>query len=251
MNFVESIRAVAVAWLKGPVADALLTAPATMLNAWADWATAGVRQRYPSEASPEALGYIGNDRNLERGPAQTDPGYAAQLRKAFDTWRVAGNASTILRQLAAYFTGLATPPLRAVSDSAVWHEYVYATDTATKTIVGTNWTWDAFTGTRWWRGWIIIDSSSAPWTIDEWDNNSFWGDGGTWGTNATFEEVVSVLRVVNKWKPAHVHNVYVIVTFDASLLERTDASPPNPNGTSDTPLWRFDLAAAFWPGIVD
>lgn len=250
-DFASSLRAIAVSWLNGPIGNALITPMTTMINGLASWATNGVWARFPDLAPPDALGYIGNDRNLERGPAQTDAGYATQLRKAFDTWRVAGNASTVLRQLAAYFTGIASPPLRAVSDSSIWHEYDYVTDAVTKTIVGTNWTWDGFTGTRWWRGWVVIDSSVAPWAIDLWAADEFWGDGGTWGSTASYDEVISILRVVNKWKPAHVHNVYVIVTFDASLFERTDASPPNPSGTSDTPLWRFPLAAAFWPGIVD
>lgn len=250
-NFADSIRAIAPAWLKGPIADALLTGPGTVMNALATWAVAGVRARYPSTAPPDALGYIGNDRNLERGPAQTDDGYRVQLRRAFDTWRVAGNASTVLRQLAAYFTGVASPPMRTVTDAAVWHEYSYITEQVTKTIDGTNWTWDGFTGTRWWRGWVILDSTAAPWTIDVWNNDALWGDGGTWGTSASYDEVISVLRIVAKWKPAHVHNVYVIVTFDPSLLERTDASPPNPSGTSDTPGWRSPLAAAFWPGLTD
>lgn len=251
VNFVDLIRKIAPSWLQGPIADALLTAPGTMLNAWANWATNGVRARFPSEAPSDALGYIGNDRNLERGPAQTDDGYREQLRKAFDTWRRAGNPTTILRQLAAYFAGTATPPLRTVTDAAVWHEYSYVTDDATKTIVGDNWTWDAFTGTRWWRGWVIIDSSAAPWTIDRWGDPGDWGDGGTWGSSATYDETISILRVVNKWKPAHVHNVNVIVTFDASLFERTDASPPNPNGNGEDSAWRASVDAAFWKGIID
>lgn len=251
-TFRNALLESAPSWLRGPVSDAFLGAIGTMLDGWAEWGWYAVRARYPEEAPPDALGYIGNDRNLERGPAQTDPGYAAQLRRAFDTWRVAGNAGTVLRQLAAYFTGIATPPLRAVSDGAIWHEYAYGPPEAvTKTVVGTNWDWDGYAGTRWWRGWVILDSTDGPWAIDEWSDDEFWGDGGTWGTTASYEEVISILRIVRKWKPAHVHNVYVIVTFDPSLLERTDTSPPNPDGTSDTPLWRFPLAAAFWPGLTD
>lgn len=246
-DFSTSLRAIAVAWLKGPTADALLTSPTTVLNALAGWAVQGVRAKFPDLAPPDALGYIGNDRNLERGPAQTDAGYAVQLRRAFDTWRVAGNASTVLRQLAAYFAGAATPPLRVVSDSAIWHEYDWPTNGVTKTKVGTNWQWDGLTGTRWWRGWVIINSTSGPWTRHLWGSGGDrWGSSGrTWGSSATRSEVESIIRIVKKWKPAHVHAIYVIVTFDNTLFRRTDNSPPNPNGDYDNPVNR-DTRAIYW-----
>lgn len=246
-DFSTSLRNIAVAWLKGPNGNALLTSVTTLLNGVSGWAVQGVRARYPSTAPPDALGYIGNDRNLERGPAQTDEGYSVQLRRAFDTWRVAGNASTVLRQLAAYFTGIAQPPLRLVADRATWHEYNWSTDVVTKTKVGTNWTWDSLTGTRWFRGWVIIDSTSGPWTRRKWGvGGGKWGSSGaTWGSSATHDEVQSIFRIVKKWKPAHVHAIYVIVIFNGPLFRRTDAAPPNPNGNYDV-ISNRNTGATYW-----
>jgi hypothetical protein len=251
-SFRDSIRAIAVEWLLDEVNEKILFACGLMIDGIAEWCYLARNARYPDICPPDALSHLGNDRQIERGPNQTVDGYRVQIRRAFDTWANAGGGRTILGQLAAYFVGAATPPMRLVSDAAVWHEYDWTTGLVTKTVVGDNWEWDANTGVRWWRGWAIIDSSDGPWENDGlWGDPGTWGDGGTWGSTATSEEVAAIRRVVNKWKPGNVYNVDVIVVFDSGILRRTDTSPPNPSGNGADPVWRMALDAAFWPGLVD
>ncbi len=234
--------ALAPSWLQTGVGGALLRSVGTVLDGLVARTNEGVKLRMPGIASPTALGYIGNDRNIERGPSQPDTPYALQLSKAFDTWRNAGGARTILGQLRYYFAPDDGPPMRAVSNSAVWHEIDPVTGIVTKTVDGTNWNWDDLT--RWWRGWIIIDGTDR-WLIDHWDDGGTWGDGGVWGSNMTEADARSFKRIIKKWKPA---NVYAkpIITFDPDLFEVTDVLADNVDGTGEDPFWRVTLQANFF-----
>jgi hypothetical protein len=246
MPFRESILEIAPPWLLGRIAQGIQYGCGLVIDALGEWAMEGVKARMPGVGTPDALPLIGRDRLIDRGPSETDANYALRLSRAFDTWATAGGAPTLLRALAVWFSPLTTTPIRLVSNSAVWHEIDLGTLIVTKTVVGTNWGWDAFT-TRWFRGWAILDSSAAPWTPDLWGAGN-WGDGGTWGSNATVAQVAQIRGIVEKWKPAHVFVPNIIVTFSATLFEVADTSPPNPSGTSDTALWRLGYNAIFWKG---
>ncbi len=419
MPFRDSILAISPPFLteEGGTAEAVQYAEGEVLDAITDWTIEGVQASMPGIGTPDALYLCGLDMLIDRGPNETDSHYAVRLQKAVDSHRIRGNPEELLRQLFAWFSPSTLTPIRLVSDSAVWHEINLTTEVVTKTVVGTNWTWDAFawngsTG-RWHRGWVIIDSSAGPWRGDFWgdycdqyassnqdtqytltqagvgtgagqsftgdgltlaaaqfflkkfgsatgnavakiyahsgvfgtssvptgaalatsdnfdvstlttsyaittltfsggnqiplaagthyvvtieysggsvgvtalnvgaDSSSpthpgngshfstvwaadvgtdacfavintagLWGDGGSWGSDATLGDVAALQRIVDRWKPAHITCMNIIVCFSSTILRRTDTSPPNPSGTSDTSLWRTTVNAAFWGGV--
>lgn len=223
----------------------------------ADWSLLelGIKARMPGIGTPEALPYIGNDRQIDRGRTESDESYADRLSGAFDTWRTAGSARTLLEQLRFYFSPTFVP-IRTVSNRGVWHEIDPVTGVVTKTVSSpTNWEWDEHAAARWWRGWIVIDSSSGPWST--WQCGSV-GAGGsgkqcgdptlTCGSTATPQEVAAIRKLALKWKPAHVHAMHVILTFDASTFEALDApGAPMPDGTFDNPVNRT-RPACYWIG---
>lgn len=246
-TFRDSILKIAVAWLKDGNNGKLLYTCGVAIDAVGAWAQQGVRARWPSEAPSDALGHIGNDRNIERGPSQSDAGYGEQLRQAFDTWRLAGNGATILKQLRAYFAPGGGPPMRAVSDRNIWHEIDSGTGAVTRTkVTPDNWVWDAFHGVanRWRRGWVIVDVSSM-FTIDRWGDPGDWGDGGVWGSDAPYDTLVSWRNIIKKWKPAHIYVPTVILSFDPTLFRRTNLVGANVNGTGEDSSWRAGLDANF------
>lgn len=260
MAFRESILAISPPWLQGFVGSRLQYTSGIGLDSIAQWSLEGVKAALPGIGTPDALYLIGRDRNIDRGPKETDAAYATRLSAAFDTWSTAGSPTTLLQQLLAYFSPSTSTPLRLVTNqgaditaqTSTWHTINLSTGVVTKTLVSPgNWTWDAFTTTRWYRGWVIIDSTSAPWTADLWSStdSSTWGDGGTWGSSASLAEVAQILSVVDKWRPANVSVPSVIVTFSSTLFTSSAASPPNPSGTSDTPAWRNGVNAIFWGPI--
>ena len=146
--------------------------------------------------------------------------------------------------------------MRTVSNQGVWHTINPSTGEVTKLVVGTNWNWDSHgqssPKTRNHRGWVIIEGSSI-WTEDYWDDtdDSEWGDGGTWGSDATPEEVQGLRGIVRKWMRAGNFVPAVIVTFDDSLFEETDASPPNPDAPDNWNLAevRLTVNANFWAAV--
>jgi hypothetical protein len=243
MSFRESIGNISPPWLTGLVGGGIQYAEGLVLDALGEWIAQGVKASMPGIGTPDALYLIGRDMQIDRGPNESDAHYAARLQRAVDTWATAGNAGTLLQQLAAYFSPSTTVPIRLVSDRAIWQEIDLTTNVVTQTNVGTNWNWDGTV--KWWRGWAIIDSSAGPWTVDLWNQTATWGDGGSWGSTASLAEVAAIQGVVSKWKPANV-SAQVIVAFSSTILRRTDTSPANPSGTSDTPLWRTGVNAIFW-----
>jgi hypothetical protein len=251
MPFRESIFEISPPWLaeEGGIAEAIQYAEGITIDAIGDWMIESVKASMPGEGTPDALYLIGRDMQIDRGPNETDDHYIDRLRRAVDSHRVKGSGPELLKQLLAWFSPSVATPLRLVSNAAVWHEIDLVTEVVTKTVVGTNWTWDSYTPTRWWRGWVIIDSSVGPWTVDIWDLVGLWGDGGTWGSDATVDEIAQLRRIIDRWKPAHITCMNIIVTFTATNFEVADASPPNPSGTSDTPAWRLGYNAIFWTGI--
>lgn len=250
MGFRHSILEVSPPFLLGPIGEANQVAAGEVLDALGDWAIEGVMASMPGYGPNDALYLIGRDMQIARGPNETDDHYINRLQGAVASHRIRGNGGELLRQLLAWFSPSTATPVRIVSNRAVWHEIDLVTEVVTKTDVGTNWEWDAFASVRWWRGWVIIDSSAAPWTIDRWGDPGDWGDGGSWGSDADPSDGEALRRIVEKWKPARMVCKNIIVTFDASLFERTDASPPNPNGNGEDSAWRASLDAAFWRGAT-
>lgn len=256
MTIRDSIAAIVPEWLDGFVAKRLMWSIGLVLDA--DWTLTeeGIKARMPGVGTPEALPYIGADRLIDKGPAESNESYAARLSSAFDTWRGAGNPYKLLEQLRSYF--LPSPPaLRVVSDNSIWHEIDPTTGDVTRTKVSPrNWVWDPFAADltdtpRWHRGWVIIDSSNGPWS--QWmlgEPGVTLGDGHTLGSTATVDEVASVQRIVRRWKPQHVHAMHVIVTFDPTLFRTINApGSPMPSGDYD----QYDNRApdaAYWEGAI-
>ncbi len=249
MPFRDSIAAISPPFLceEGGTAEACQFAEGVAMDGVGDWMIDAVKASMPGQGPADALYLIGRDMQIDRGPNETDAHYIERLKGAIDSHRVKGSGPELCRQLLAWFSPSTATPIRIVSNSAVWHEINTTTEVVTKTVVGTNWDWDAYTSTRWWRGWVILDSSAGPWSPDDlWGDPGDYGDGGTWGSDATIGEVASILSIVEKWKPAHITCMNVIVTFESTLFERTDSSPPNPDGDSDTAEWRLGYNAIFW-----
>ena len=248
----DTVEALSPTWLQRTVGVRLLYSVAIQLDAYWVRIEQGVKAAMPGQGVTTALPYTGDDRQMERYAGETDEAYGDRLAGAWDTWRRAGSARELIHQvqtMCRWISNVATP-VRTVSEqgghtSAVWDERASLTGTYIHTRVSpTNWQWD--TNDRWWRGWLIIDSSVGPWTSDgTWGSDAgLWGDGGTWGSNATVAQVALLEATVRKWKPLH-STVQIIVTWTAGLLDSTDTAPPNPNADGYTAVWQAAQNAIF------
>lgn len=86
-------------WLRGPVGARYIYSQSIQLDALAEKTRWGILQRFPEYAQPEALAPLGRDRKIFRGLSEPDENYARRLRQFKPTWKLAGNAPTLLKQL--------------------------------------------------------------------------------------------------------------------------------------------------------
>jgi hypothetical protein len=244
-DYVESISP---PWLARFYGLRLLYSIAIQADAFWELARQGVKAHMPLAPGypPSALPYVGSERDLDRYEGETDAVYAARIRYAHDRHRGQGGPQELINQAQTMTAGLtsAAVPVRVVNNAGRWWSRASQSADFVQTVSSpNNWVWDALT-TRWWRARLIIDSTLGPWTVDVWGHPGVWGDGGTWGSNATVAQVASIESVVRKWKSRH-ESIQIIVTWSATTFEPTDASPPNPSGTSDTFVWQAAQAAIF------
>ncbi len=244
MAFRDSILEISPPFLLGPIGSALQYASGDALDAIGDWMIEGVQASMPGYGPSDALHLCGRDMQIDRGPNETNDHYIDRLQRAVASHRIRGSGPELLRQLNAWFSPSTDTQLRLVNNRAVWHEIDTTNEVVTKTNVGDNWQWDSYVSTRWWRGWVIIDSSAGPWTADVWDEVGAWDDGGTWDSDMTVTEAAQLTRIVDKWKPARIA-ARIIVTFDSDLFEVNDSSGPNPDGDGEESSYRAPLAASF------
>lgn len=250
----DGIEALSPPWFGSTVATRLLYSIAVQCDVLWDVCRAGAKAHMPGMDgyAPSALPYMGSERQLDRYALESDVQYAARLQTPHDTHRGQGGPRELINQLqlmCTYRNGGAAVPIRAVNNSGAWITRASLTSEFIRTKSSpNNWVWDAFT-TRWWRGWVIIDTTNGPWTVDIWGTPGTWGDGGTWGSDATKAECDMIQRIVRLWKSAH-ETVQIIAVFDSSLFEASDLSPPNPSGTSDTFAWQAAQAAIFGRSVT-
>lgn len=89
-------------WLNEFVGARYMFTLGLMWDTLAEQTRLGIIQRYPTVAQPSSLAPLGIDRKIWRGISETDASYAERLRKFKTTWKLAGNAPTLLQQLWAF-----------------------------------------------------------------------------------------------------------------------------------------------------
>lgn len=85
--------------LQGPQGAAFMRSLGITKDFYAARARQAVKMRFPSFASTDALGAIGDERLIDRGPTETDAAYAARLRDAWNAWTFGGTAFGLLTAL--------------------------------------------------------------------------------------------------------------------------------------------------------
>lgn len=237
-------------WLTDDVGGTILHAFGSVLDAMAARGKEGVKLRFPTISTPTSLGYIGDDKDIERGPLQTDLSYSEQLHFAVDTWKHAGSPFSILPQLRYYFYPNTVPDMRTVTNYyGTWHILNTGTGEVTKFPLEDNWNWLPDTSIVWWWGHVIIDGT-VYWILDYWNLGGDWGDGGVWGSNMTQTDADSLNRIVSKWKPKNVR-AQIVIIFNTALFTKDNSLAANVDGTGEDPTWRAPLLANFFRPLVN
>lgn len=83
--------------LQGPRAQAFFAGIGAAMDGHVLRTKQGVLARFAASAPTDALGLIGQDRRIVRGPNETDASYRARLIAAFPAWRWSGTAQGLLQ----------------------------------------------------------------------------------------------------------------------------------------------------------
>jgi hypothetical protein len=225
-------------WLRRTVGSRLMYALTMPLDALSEWCFQGVKARFPLVGTPTALGAIGRDRGLRRGPHESDEAFAARCLTWLDAWKHAGSSYALLDQLAGFFSP-APPIMRVVSSngtSATWYTRSPDGTRSLHVETPTNFDWDGSGSEKRTRSFIIVYCGSGnPYDLGgQWGNGSRkWGDGGTIGTSALPLDSQGFIGVVDDWTAAHALCVWAIFAFDASSFNPIAAagSAGMPDGT--------------------
>lgn len=130
--------------LKGAYGQSWRRAHGLVKDYYSNVAKQGVKLRFPSYASSDALGAIGDERQIDRGQNETDAQYAPRVRTAWDAWYWGGTAGGILKALSAMGYTAVVPQVR---------QNAYSLDGSGNVVV------TALGGTGW-----FIDTSSSFWS---------------------------------------------------------------------------------------
>jgi hypothetical protein len=163
-----------------------------------------VKNRWPTVCADDALDEIGRTLDLERYFDETDATYRERLEGAFDAWAWAGTAKGIEDQLVALMHGLDA----AAADATVWED------------------WEGVFS-PWTGGWysrFLVTLRWSPWSTLVLDGDTSILDACTLGSTATEAEILTVKRVILKWKDAHSLPVRVVVILGPCDLLDVDAT---------------------------
>lgn len=162
----------------------------------------------------DALDPIGDNFNIERVPGELDADYETRLNDAWTLWEEAATLE--------------------FAENAFTPFGIDASDILLRT--RNEWT---FAANRWSQFWVVLtdDAGSLPWAEDIW-GPGVWGDEGTWGTDATFEEITGIVKLVCKWKSAHELPVETILLYgDGAVWGVGTWGVPRVWGTDQVVRW--------------
>jgi hypothetical protein len=212
------------------------------LDLAAQWCQLGVLERFPLVCSEEALSWIGRDRGIRRGYAESSESYRQRLVRWRQTWARAGSAWAVLEQVQSYFLPSA-PVVRYVRHSpslnrATWYTRDAQGTETYHTQSPSNWDWDsadpgrpASLDTRDSRFWVIVYQDPTTSMLAELGTEADQAPAYMRGTAGLFNNAVDIYDLAMTWKMAGSWCAGIIVSWDATAFSPTGSGAGYPDGT--------------------
>lgn len=235
--------------LQGPNGAALMYTLSVPYDTLAVSGAYAVRFRFPTLTSPDALPWLAKDRQIVRGPNESQDSYAQRLVQWLDLWVHAGSAPSILQGVASFFlpgTITAEHVKQSRTGYTDWDYWDGTTDTLYREAPA-NWDWDSdglvpcdarFQRVNkhgvlgpYWHTWTILYDTG--YTSDgTWADPGTWDDGGTWDTDASPDDVAAIRGQVRQWKSAESFVQWIVVALDSTwfVYSLPAADPKLPDG---------------------
>ena len=221
-------------WLQRLVGGAITKGLGTSVDTEQNRNVDGVNLRFPggdvsnvAPIVPTALGPIGAERRIIRGPAESDASYAERLRAWWDSHATRGGPYALLTQLFPYFRDLFLVPIEVVGNTGIrtlldtggniTRDRILWGGSPTSLADGTN---------KWARIWIMFNLSGT--TIDV----PLLDSGGVPVTTEAGEVILVTISIFaltaadkellcavpREWSAAHIDSVRVILLYPGAEL---------------------------------
>lgn len=237
-------------WLTGPNRGRIMWALGAALDAIVQRAQDGCLERFPRFCSEEALSWIGRDRRIIRGFAETAESYRERLVGWRSAHRRAGNAFGMLKQVQAYFLPreLRVRLVTGDADIAQWWTVEKNGTESFHRADPSNWNWDSLepgqtpiTGQR--RHWLLLyqpDESDmfAPLGTSHAQDPTL-----TRGTVGLVLQAKDLSFISNAFKQAGTWLAGVIVVHDLTAFDPVGSGAGYPDGR----WYRYSDPATYEP----
>lgn len=187
------------------------------IEALVDRTTESLRKRFPSGDSPEALGFLGRERRILRGPGETSAGFAERLLTWWDAHATRGGPYALLTQMWAFFKDSNNVPITLIANSGLRHD-VDVDGNITQS-VQTGWTGDGLYPDKWARIFLIFSLDTATISVPLLDGT------GTPVLDSNGDPILTavsiyaltdaekeiICAVPREWNAAHIDKIYIIL----------------------------------------
>lgn len=208
-------------WLRGYRMIRILFAIGILIDAVAEQLLQGLRRRFPGyEDASDALGVIGRDRRIRRGPNEPDATYALRLQRWLDDHPRRGNAYALLRQFFAYYR---TSPYAA--DLVYLNGTGYSLDTAGNITSNDQPTFNPDAIPKRGRWWLFVYWPEVPPGDGIWSDPGTWDDGGVWDSGLTVQQVTDLRLIPREWGNGHSIGSVVLLAPGSVPTDYTTGGP--------------------------
>ena len=182
-------------FMMGPVLSRYLYSMAIMYDALLDAGGYALRAGLPNYAPLDAFAWFSQDRQIVRGPDESQVSYTARLVQWLDLWRHAGSPTSVLLALLAYLypVPLTVETVQAPNQPSgiAWNTYLLTDDpfppgqqnpTPPAHLFDDQvWNWDGnalpyFAPWMYWRTWVVVVAANTPWVAPP---SAVWASGGS------------------------------------------------------------------------
>jgi len=119
--FESGLKRISPPWLRRIAGGAVMEGIGSQIDVEVDRSVEGLRKRFPNAASPDALGFLGRERRILRGPGEPSDVYATRLIGWWDAHRLRGGPYALLTQLYEFFLTSLNVPMQVVGNSGIRH----------------------------------------------------------------------------------------------------------------------------------
>ncbi len=186
----------------------------------ADRTTEGVGLRFPDATHPDALGLLGRERRILRGPGESAVTFARRLRLWWDSHRTRGGPYALLEQMHAFFLESNNIPIQYIANSGT-SVTVAADGTLTRSIVA-GWAGDGEYPTKWARFFLVFffDSDTLAVPLVTESGEPILTEGGEPIVvdvslfALTADDIEILCTVPHEWDAAHIDRIYLVLVPD-------------------------------------